>query len=405
MALDLGVDIVNDIQALRGPGALDAVSAHTSAGVCLMHMRGEPSTMAQHAQYDDVVAEVREFLAARSAQVQAAGVAADRIVLDPGIGFAKTACAQFRAARAPAGIAVARTSIAGRLVAQVHAGQAHWPRCRRSGRGQHRGGVGVRGAWGEDRSGARRRRHRGRSESLAHSFGSNRRLEQESLRHRWHSRHRRQRADHAGLHACARPCGGPRAEARYRTADRDRRQGHAHFRLHDRVGARGRIRLGRRRRPAVGAAAHAGCRVPDARTSARSGRGHQRIAQPVSPTTASSSFRRGARSCPILGSRPSRWRWPNRRNGSIRRGSARRSASTTRRGRYIEFCKSIFRHDLSLKGLKIVVDAAHGAAYHVAPDVLHELGAEVVSDRLQPGRLQHQRRRWRHRSRRAGRAR
>lgn len=89
-ALDLGADIVNDIQALRAPGALAAVAAHPDAGVCLMHMRGEPATMAQHAQYDDVVVEVRDFLAARSAQVQAAGIAAERIVLDPGIGFAKT---------------------------------------------------------------------------------------------------------------------------------------------------------------------------------------------------------------------------------------------------------------------------------------------------------------------------
>jgi len=58
-------------------------------------------------------------------------------------------------------------------------------------------------------------------------------------------------------------------------------------------------------------------------------------------------------------------------------GKARRVADAS--GRYIEFCKSTVRHDLSLKGLKIVVDAAHGAAYHVAPDVFHELGAQVIS--------------------------
>ena len=89
VALDLGVDIVNDIQALRAPGALETVAAHRDAGVCLMHMRGEPATMKEQAQYDDVVAEVRDFLCARSAEVQAAGIAAERIVLDPGIGFAK----------------------------------------------------------------------------------------------------------------------------------------------------------------------------------------------------------------------------------------------------------------------------------------------------------------------------
>jgi dihydropteroate synthase len=88
-ALELGVDIVNDIQALRRPGALAAVAAHSGAGVCLMHMRGEPLTMKEQARYDDVVAEVRGFLSWRSAEVQAAGIAAGRIVLDPGIGFAK----------------------------------------------------------------------------------------------------------------------------------------------------------------------------------------------------------------------------------------------------------------------------------------------------------------------------
>lgn len=89
-AFELGVDIVNDIQALRSPGALEALVAHGRAGACLMHMRGEPATMAQHAHYDDVVAEVGAFLSRRSAEVQAAGIDAERIVLDPGIGFAKT---------------------------------------------------------------------------------------------------------------------------------------------------------------------------------------------------------------------------------------------------------------------------------------------------------------------------
>ena len=90
-ALDLGVDIVNDVRALRRPGALACLSAHASAGICLMHMRGEPQDMAGLAQYGDVVADVRDALAARLAEIRAAGVAADRIVLDPGIGFAKTA--------------------------------------------------------------------------------------------------------------------------------------------------------------------------------------------------------------------------------------------------------------------------------------------------------------------------
>lgn len=87
-ALDLGVDIINDIQALQAPGALEAV-ALSDAGVCLMHMRGEPASMARLAQYDDVVVEVRDFLAARAQVVRQAGVSAERIALDPGYGFAK----------------------------------------------------------------------------------------------------------------------------------------------------------------------------------------------------------------------------------------------------------------------------------------------------------------------------
>lgn len=90
-ALELGADIVNDVRSLRRPGALELLAAHPSAGVCLMHLRGEPDTMAAHAVYGDVVPEVRAELRQRYDEVRAAGVAADRIVLDPGIGFAKTA--------------------------------------------------------------------------------------------------------------------------------------------------------------------------------------------------------------------------------------------------------------------------------------------------------------------------
>ncbi len=90
-ALDAGADIVNDVEALRRPGALDAVAAHPQAGVCLMHMHGEPRTMqAAPPRYGDVVAAVAAFLAARCAAVQECGVAAERIVVDPGIGFGKT---------------------------------------------------------------------------------------------------------------------------------------------------------------------------------------------------------------------------------------------------------------------------------------------------------------------------
>ncbi|CAD5373945.1 7,8-dihydropteroate synthase [Rubrivivax sp. A210] len=88
-ALDLGADIINDVRSLRRPGALACLAAHGRAGICLMHMRGEPATMAADTVYGDVVGEVGAFLAQRLAEVRAAGIDPERIVLDPGIGFAK----------------------------------------------------------------------------------------------------------------------------------------------------------------------------------------------------------------------------------------------------------------------------------------------------------------------------
>ncbi|MEO6362415.1 MAG: dihydropteroate synthase [Caldimonas sp.] len=89
--LDEGADIVNDIGALVAPGAVAAVAANAGCGVCLMHMRGSPRSMAGQASYDDVVGEVAAFLRARIDAACAAGIDAQRIVVDAGIGFAKTA--------------------------------------------------------------------------------------------------------------------------------------------------------------------------------------------------------------------------------------------------------------------------------------------------------------------------
>lgn len=94
-ALDLGVDIVNDIRGLQAPGALQAVAAHPACGVCLMHMRGDPATMQQHTDYGDVVADVVAFLRERVDACTAAGISRDRLVLDPGIGFGKTVVQNF----------------------------------------------------------------------------------------------------------------------------------------------------------------------------------------------------------------------------------------------------------------------------------------------------------------------
>lgn len=90
-ALDLGADIVNDVRALTRPGALDVLASHPQAGVCLMHMQGEPGDMQRAPHYDDVVAEVVAFLQERVRSCVAAGVDRRRIVVDPGIGFGKTA--------------------------------------------------------------------------------------------------------------------------------------------------------------------------------------------------------------------------------------------------------------------------------------------------------------------------
>ena len=88
--LDLGADIINDIWALRQPGALDAVAQHPSCGVCLMHMHREPLTMAEQPMEGDAVGQVKDFLSQRLEVCVTAGVHANRIVLDPGIGFGKT---------------------------------------------------------------------------------------------------------------------------------------------------------------------------------------------------------------------------------------------------------------------------------------------------------------------------
>ncbi|MFZ2493805.1 MAG: dihydropteroate synthase, partial [Thermoanaerobaculia bacterium] len=89
-AIDAGADIVNDVSALRFDPAMPAIVASREVPVILMHMRGEPSTMQQHAVYDEVVADVARELTERSREAVAAGVKSDRILLDPGIGFAKT---------------------------------------------------------------------------------------------------------------------------------------------------------------------------------------------------------------------------------------------------------------------------------------------------------------------------
>jgi len=88
MAVAAGASVINDIAALQAPGAL-AAAAESDAAVCLMHMKGEPRTMQADPDYEDVVAEVRDFLAGRVAAARTAGISAERIIVDPGFGFGK----------------------------------------------------------------------------------------------------------------------------------------------------------------------------------------------------------------------------------------------------------------------------------------------------------------------------
>jgi len=89
-ALDAGADIINDVSALRHDPEMRALAARRGVPVILMHMRGEPDTMQQLARYDDVVADVKRELTSWRDDAVAAGVRVDRILIDPGIGFAKT---------------------------------------------------------------------------------------------------------------------------------------------------------------------------------------------------------------------------------------------------------------------------------------------------------------------------
>ncbi len=133
-AAEAGADLINDVWALRRPGALEA-AADTGLPVCLMHMRGEPGNMQQNPQYDDVVSEVRDFLLQRAEAAQQAGIPRSRILLDPGFGFGKTleqnlqlfrALDRFKATGYPLLVGISRKSmiggITGRPVEQRLAG-------------------------------------------------------------------------------------------------------------------------------------------------------------------------------------------------------------------------------------------------------------------------------------------
>ena len=126
-ALDAGASMINDVQALQAPGALGAVR-EAQCAVCLMHMKGEPATMQREPHYDDVMREVKAFLQERVAAAEAAGIARERIVVDPGFGFGKTAAhnltllkrlAEFGELAVPLAVGLSRKSTIGKLTGRA----------------------------------------------------------------------------------------------------------------------------------------------------------------------------------------------------------------------------------------------------------------------------------------------
>ena len=130
-ALAAGADMINDICALQEPAAVQAV-AGSRCGLCIMHMQGEPRTMQAAPQYDDVVNDVRQFLAGRAQALEQAGIARERLVLDPGFGFGKTAAQNYamlrnlprmRVAGYPWLLGLSRKSMIGHVVGREPAGR------------------------------------------------------------------------------------------------------------------------------------------------------------------------------------------------------------------------------------------------------------------------------------------
>jgi dihydropteroate synthase len=128
-AIACGAAMINDITALRTPGAMDAI-VDSGAGVCLMHMQGEPDTMQLSPAYNDVVAEVSDFLHERACYLLDQGVSASRIVLDPGFGFGKNhqhnldllhALSRIGAERFAVLVGLSRKSQLGRITGRVDA--------------------------------------------------------------------------------------------------------------------------------------------------------------------------------------------------------------------------------------------------------------------------------------------
>jgi len=124
-SIKLHADMINDIMALRGEHCLETVAASSTIRLCLMHLQGEPRTMQENPYYDNVVQEVKDFLLARVQTCLDAGIAAERLVIDPGFGFGKTLhhnlllmkhLSEFAALPYPVLIGVSRKSMIGKIL-------------------------------------------------------------------------------------------------------------------------------------------------------------------------------------------------------------------------------------------------------------------------------------------------
>ncbi len=132
-AIQAGVHMVNDVFALRQPGAIEAVK-DSQVALCLMHMQGTPQTMQIEPSYQDVVAEVGQFLSERVAVLKQSGVSTERIVIDPGFGFGKKTThnlsllkhlEQLRLDGLPILAGLSRKSVLGKIVGQDEAGRLY----------------------------------------------------------------------------------------------------------------------------------------------------------------------------------------------------------------------------------------------------------------------------------------
>ena len=130
--LELGVDLINDVHGLEDDGALELLARYPDVAICLMHMRGMPDTMQDNTDYADVVTEVDSYLQARVAACIEAGIAADRLILDPGFGFGKTPaqnmalvreCRRFKHDRYPVLLGVSRKSTIGHYLHDAPVGE------------------------------------------------------------------------------------------------------------------------------------------------------------------------------------------------------------------------------------------------------------------------------------------